>query len=1290
MFQNPISSYKFKSLNAYYVYGIFLVTLCSGYLGAQDYWSITSPNTTDQILFSYDLNQKYYSLNQELLNSQRNESNDLETIELPNENEEFETFQIIPTQVLSSELQRKYPRIKTYVGLSTQRQDVKLRLTTTGRGVDGWIIPSDGKQYFIQQSWRDPDTHFGYIKSPQRPLVNCKVHSEVSRQNLVPRERSSSGIPPTDAKHTIRLAVTATGEYTQVFSDDDDSNGSNKEDALGAIVSTINRVNEIYERDIQVQFILVSDTDLIFEDPLTDPFEIHINPVITSQVIRDHMDSEDYDLGHGFSAGSKGGAAFVGGLCNASKDEAYSIHHFGQGGIEFMNDHFDIDYVCHEIGHQLGASHTFSLYEEYLGTHVEPASGSTIMGYAGISGLLDIQDHASPYFHFKSIQQMASLIAHSGCLQNSKTIDIQPIKSQFSGKTYDIPLGTPFNLTVDNLEIPDNYNVTYNWEQLDNGIVTRNNFLSTNLTGTIARSFPPTRFNNRKIPRLKKLQVGKLFNRRPLNRQDNDNWETLSEVERQLKWGLSIRTSQENEYTVSLDSIYINVWNDAKYFALDISRKENRFWESGQLVEITWNVGNTDKPPISTLSVDILLSTDGGKNFDVILANDLSNNGRNFVRVPGGIATKDARIKIVPNNSIYFTMTDFPIEISERPYVVEIEPIHKVSCGQDEIEFDYTINKSENFDESIELIPVDLPDGFSAEISADENGEGLEGTLKLTGISDLNQREYLISLRAISSSTEFVFQSILKIEENLLSPPELISPTIGDTNVSLRPVLEWRENESTTYSLLELSTLPDFSQLLFREKVLGSSFTPSKLESSETYYWRVKHVNSCGESDYSDVQYFTTDIVQCRTIELPDLPVLLKDKKMAELGIPFGIKAPIVDLDIFIDIDHDQFPGMALTLVSPDGIKVQLLKSSKKPRAVGKIDPIEGSLRLTFDMEATTHISQDYLEQDGVYRPLGSLKSLYNTSSKGTWILLYENDYRFDRATISAFELRFCLKGELVMDSDSDGISDDLDNCPQIKNIHQNDIDNNGIGDLCDYRSSRNITISLSEVSCRGKADGRIKINALAPLDYNLVIRGPQDYFREQSFSGEVSLSNLGIGTYEIQIRSDEVLDFSYDYTAIIKAPPNLSVQASVNEERRELELRLYGAQKYFVEVEENVFEVKNSTFKFKLKNRWSKVNVRTDNPCQGIFDQWVSVGNESQVYPNPVEDDLHILLPGGEDLRVKLFNASGKLLLNELVLLNSIDVKEFIVPMSQYPPGLYVVVIRNGVREEKIKVVKK
>lgn len=43
-----------------------------------------------------------------------------------------------------------------------------------------------------------------------------------------------------------------------------------------------------------------------------------------------------------------------------------------------------------------------------------------------------------------------------------------------------------------------------------------------------------------------------------------------------------------------------------------------------------------------------------------------------------------------------------------------------------------------------------------------------------------------------------------------------------------------------------------------------------------------------------------------------------------------------------------------------------------------------------------------------------------------------------------------CDTGEIVVDTDGDGVYDKDDNCPTIPNIDQADSDNNGVGDACD------------------------------------------------------------------------------------------------------------------------------------------------------------------------------------------------------------------------------------------------
>ena len=50
-------------------------------------------------------------------------------------------------------------------------------------------------------------------------------------------------------------------------------------------------------------------------------------------------------------------------------------------------------------------------------------------------------------------------------------------------------------------------------------------------------------------------------------------------------------------------------------------------WAPQSSETITWEVAGTESAPVDSPNVDILFSTDGGQNFDVIIAEDIPNNG---------------------------------------------------------------------------------------------------------------------------------------------------------------------------------------------------------------------------------------------------------------------------------------------------------------------------------------------------------------------------------------------------------------------------------------------------------------------------------------------------------------------------------------------------------------------------------------------------------------------------------------------------------------------------------------
>jgi hypothetical protein len=535
----------------------------------------------------------------------------------------FEMIQVQESPILAPDLQLLYPEIKTFIAQGLNDRSMTGRLDRTPAGFHGMLISERGTVY-ISPGGDSLYLSFWKEDALGDPL-ECSVHSELGPVPLYPANNPSG-----DQLRTYRLAVSATGEYTQFF--------GGVAGAAAQIVTTINRVTGIYERDLTIRLNLVATN--IYDDPLTDPFTGNDVGTMLGENQADldaNVGDANYDVGHIFSQGGSGGVANQGVCVTGSK---------ARGATSLANpsgDVFDVDYVSHEIGHQFSGSHTWngntgscSAGQFVAHSAFEPGSGSTIMAYAGICTGQNVQPNSDDYFHVRSFDQITAYrdTGNGTCGTDSATGNTPP--SVEAGANCTIPTSTPFRLTAAG-DDADGDALTYTWEQYDAG--TRDGLpQSTFTSGPLFRSWDPVSSPTRVFPRFTDVLSGA-----------SPTWEVLPSVNRTMNFRVTVRDNQAGGGGVDWDSMAVTVNGDP--FGVT-SPASGATLECGDSEEVAWTVGGGSV----AANVGILFSADGGSNFSTLVAST-ANDGSRFVTAPKDLTTM-GRFMLEPSSECFFAVSD--------------------------------------------------------------------------------------------------------------------------------------------------------------------------------------------------------------------------------------------------------------------------------------------------------------------------------------------------------------------------------------------------------------------------------------------------------------------------------------------------------------------------------------------------------------------------------------------------------------------------------------------------------
>ena len=574
-------------------------------------------------------------------------------LSIPNADGVLERFSIYENPTMDPALAARFPEIKSYIGIGIDNPTLTAYFSMSPLGFKSMVIGADRSAVFIEPITEDLTTYTVYKKADKSTTFNpfeCsvinQVTSQISEETLRPNADDST-------LRTFRLAVSTTGEYTTYF-------GGTKAGALAAINASMTRVNGVFEKDFAVRMVLIANNDaVIYTNASTDPYTTSYNSQLQS-TLTSVIGEANYDVGHLFvSASNNGNAGCIGCICvNGSKGSGFTSSTIPTG------DTFDIDYVAHEIGHQFGGNHTFSMSNEGTGVNMEPGSGSTIMGYAGITSQ-DVQPNSDAYFHAVSIQQITNNVKAKTCQTNTTTGNAVPTSN--AGLDYTIPKSTPFALTGAGTDANGDV-LTYNWEQFDNAASTATGTSSaasaTRTSGPTFRSYNSTATPVRYFPRIQSV-----LNGATTTAGTEITVEAVPSVARTMNFRLTVRDNRAGGSANNSDDMIVTVNATAGPFTVNSPNTAVSF-VGGSSQTITWAVAGTTANGVNCANVDILLSTDAGTTWSTLVA-ATPNDGTQAVTIPNTPGTTN-RIMVKGTNHIFFDVsnTNFTISAGAAPDTV--------------------------------------------------------------------------------------------------------------------------------------------------------------------------------------------------------------------------------------------------------------------------------------------------------------------------------------------------------------------------------------------------------------------------------------------------------------------------------------------------------------------------------------------------------------------------------------------------------------------------------------------
>jgi hypothetical protein len=271
------------------------------------------------------------------------------------------------------------------------------------------------------------------------------------------------------------------------------------------------------------------------------------------------------------------------------------------------------------------------------------------------------------------------------------------------------------------------------------------------------------------------------------------------------------------------------------------------------------------------------------------------------------------------------------------------------------------------------------------------------------------------------------------------------------------------------------------------------------------------------------------------------------------------------------------------------------------------------------------------------------------------------------------------------IDSDSDGVSDSNDNCPDTPQGTRVDVNGCPVFEL----PLNNFKVEVGSATCIGNTDGAIDLSVEdAAYDYSVTVTGQSD-LSITGTSTTASVTGLAKGTYEVCFKVVGQDGYEQCFEVVVGEPKPLSAFIDVDDVSGKMSVTMGGSSTYYVNINGVNTTVDGDRFETQLSTGLSIITISTDLECQGVVEQEVFISEKIHYYPNPTISNVKVHV-GGEDASVKVsvFSEKGDLIYTRDQNIEQGSRKTHIDLTNQIT-GTYIVTLESKTVRQSFKIIR-